>query len=207
MHRVINSTIVPLPPCNYNQIFDPSATTDTNTQPTAPSNKRKAAVPADEEKTVVLSKNDKRQLKKIKQRETDMKIIIAANEKRFNMHIDADRDEEYNSGRRIITTVPEQKNISNNRLASGFENRKASSIITAGNYIFVEAAFSPRKNRPAANGYVIAIGNNSDTNLPCAIAKLCVYNTLYHNAPITSITEDHHNLIAALRAKGDLTGR
>ena len=115
------------------------------TQPTAPSNKRKAAVPVDEEKTVVLSKNDKRQIKKIKQSETDMKIIIAANEKRFNIPIDVDGDEEYNPGRRIITTLPERKNISNNQLISGFENRKVSNIITVGDYVFVEADFSPVK--------------------------------------------------------------
>ena len=62
------------------------------------------------------------------------------------------------------------------------------SIINAGNYTKVISDFSPNKNRPAGNGWIVALTRNITNNMPTVSVKMSLDKRQYHSIPITNVT-------------------
>ena len=85
-----------------------------------------------------------------------------------------------------MTTPPERKSVI--LLAYNFENRMMLSIMNVGDYVKVLSDFSPNKNRPARNGWIIALTRNTTNNMPTVSVEIFLDKRQYHSISITNVT-------------------
>eukprot|EP00979_Chaetoceros_neogracilis_P007876 scaffold1700_cov286-Chaetoceros_neogracile.AAC.2 len=150
-----------------------------------PAVKRKQPTPSKPSSTKifdnVLSKDEQRKLKRIRNADADMVRIVAANKARLTL----DPDNNPAIAQRAKISPPDAKGPQSFSTLLEVSN----SVIHNGDYVFVERDKSPNMNREEGYGFVVAVHSPDNTEDPTTVnVRYDMDNTIHMHVPLRDVT-------------------